>query len=107
MKNPLQTILQELKDSSNFRTLFAQKHQDLEIQKNGKWLFNLASNDYLNLANNQEFIHGFLDSELFKKNCFFSSSSSRSLSGNFEIYEAFERHLDSLYHKKALLFNSG
>ena len=41
MKNPLQTILQELKDSSNFRTLFAQKHQDLEIQKNGKWLFNL------------------------------------------------------------------
>lgn len=107
MKNPLQTILQELKDSSNFRTLFAQKHQDLEIQKNGKWLFNLASNDYLNLANNQEFIHEFLDSELFKKNCFFSSSSSRSLSGNFEIYEAFESHLESLYHKKALLFNSG
>ena len=104
MKNPLQTILQELKDSSNFRTLFAQKHQDLEIQKNGKWLFNLASNDYLNLASNQEFIHEFLDSELFKKNCFFSSSSSRSLSGNFEIYEAFESHFGIPLSQKSSTF---
>ena len=107
MTNAIQTILNQLKQSSNLRTLFPQKHKDLEIQKNGKWLLNLASNDYLNLASNQDFIAEFLDSNLFRENCFFSASSSRSLSGNFEIYEAFETYLESLFNKKALLFNSG
>ncbi len=37
----------------------------------------------------------------------FSSSSSRLLSGNFEIYEKCESLLHSLYHKHTLLFNSG
>lgn len=66
----IQSLLDKLKMQANLRTLSPQKHQDLEIQKNGKWLFNLASNDYLNLASNQEFIHEFLDSELFKKIAF-------------------------------------
>lgn len=107
MTQTIQGILSNLHQSSNLRTLSPQKHRGLEIQKNGKWLLNLASNDYLNLANNQEFIAEFLDSRLFRENCFFSTSSSRSLSGNFEIYEAFEEYLESLFFKKALLFNSG
>ncbi len=107
MTKTIQSILSQLHQSSNLRTLSPQKHRGLEIQKGNKWLLNLASNDYLNLASNQEFITEFLDSNLFRENCLFSASSSRSLSGNFEICEAFEEYLESLFGKKTLLFNSG
>ncbi|TLE16531.1 aminotransferase class I/II-fold pyridoxal phosphate-dependent enzyme [Helicobacter apodemus] len=100
-------LLTSLNNQANYRTLTPQQHKNLEISYNQKWLLNLASNDYLNLASNENLKESFLDSEIFRKNCFFSASSSRSLSGNFEIYAIFEEFLESLFDKKALLFNSG
>lgn len=100
-------LLASLNNQANYRTLVPQQHKNLEIYSNQKWLLNLASNDYLNLASNEKLKESFLDSEIFRKNCFFGASSSRSLSGNFEIYSIFEEFLESLFGKKALLFNSG
>lgn len=91
--------LQRLKKDSNFRSLTPQKHNST--------LLNLASNDYLGLSSNADFNARFLDSALFKEHCHFSASSSRLLSGNFEIYSLLETHLKMLFNKEALLFNSG
>ncbi|PZT47630.1 8-amino-7-oxononanoate synthase [Helicobacter valdiviensis] len=107
MEHLAKLALEKLKESSNLRSLYGIKHDGLFVYKNGKKLLNLASNDYLNLSSNQEFKQEFLDSEIYKKNLYFSASSSRSLSGNFEIFEIFEEFLERIYHKKALLFNSG
>ena len=100
-------LLTSLNNQANYRKLSPQQHKDVEIYLNQKWLLNLASNDYLNLASDKNLKESFLDSEIFRKNCSFSASSSRSLSGNFEIYAIFEELLESLFNKKALLFNSG
>lgn len=104
--------LESLKKDSNFRSL-KQLHFspstpfcDSKNSKNST-LFNLASNDYLALARNRDFNQAFLDSTLFKEHSYFSASSSRLLSGNFEIYTHLESHLQSLFNKEALLFNSG
>ncbi|WP_299546097.1 aminotransferase class I/II-fold pyridoxal phosphate-dependent enzyme [uncultured Helicobacter sp.] len=92
--------LESLKKDSNFRTLPPPNPQD-------STLLNLASNDYLGLTYNKDFNARFLDSTLFKEHCHFSASSSRLLSGNFEIYNLLEAHLKTLFHKEVLLFNSG
>lgn len=100
-------ILDSLKNDHNLRTLTPLKHQDIFVFKNDKKLINLAGNDYLALAMDKNFTHSFL-SQIPQESCYLSSSSSRSLSGNFDIYEKFEaflcRHVSS---KSALIFNSG
>lgn len=107
--------LESLKKDSNYRSLKRFNFSVSEIFDNSKdskssqtpTLFNLASNDYLALARDKDFNQAFLDSKLFKEHCHFSASSSRLLSGNFEIYSHLESHLKSLFCKEALLFNSG
>lgn len=103
----LEKLLQDLKQNSNFRTLNPLKHEGNFVFKNGKKLLNLAGNDYLNLAASKNLKTEFLNT-LDSKNLYFSSSSSRSLSGNFEIYEEFEDYLrDKFTQKEVLHFNNG
>ena len=99
--------LESLKKDSNYRSLKRFNFSVSEIFDNSKdskssqtpTLFNLASNDYLALARDKDFNQAFLDSKLFKEHCHFSASSSRLLSGNFEIYSHLESHLTSLFCK--------
>ncbi|MDD6055709.1 MAG: aminotransferase class I/II-fold pyridoxal phosphate-dependent enzyme [Helicobacter sp.] len=123
MQNQIKEILENLKKDSNYRTLIPQKHLSTKITllktqnlakdstlnyaENQKWLLNLANNDYLALAQDKEFLQKFLDSALFRENCLFSSTSSRLLSGNYEIYAKLEEFLKDKFNKEALLFNSG
>lgn len=100
-------ILDSLKNDHNLRTLTPLKHQDIFVFKNDKKLINLAGNDYLALAMDKNFTHSFL-SQIPQESCYLSSSSSRSLSGNFGIYEKFEAFLcRCVSSKSALIFNSG
>ncbi|MBF7043610.1 pyridoxal phosphate-dependent aminotransferase family protein, partial [Campylobacter volucris] len=82
----MQDILQKLKDENNYRFLRKLKHLDKYVIYNDQKLLNLAGNDYLNLANDKKLKQEFLEN-LKDENLYFSSSSSRSLSGNFEIFE--------------------
>ncbi|BCX79847.1 8-amino-7-oxononanoate synthase [Campylobacter sp. 19-13652] len=104
----IKKILLDLKESSNLRTLSQLIHDGAYITKDGKRLLNLASNDYLGLGASDELFDEFLDTTS-KKSLKFSASSSRSLSGNFEIFSEFESFLAKSYGdgKSALLFNSG
>lgn len=103
----VKNILDSLKNEHNLRTLTPLKHQDIFVFKNDKKLINLAGNDYLALAMDKDFTHSFL-SNLPQEFCYLSSSSSRSLSGNFDIYENLELFLHHhLSSKSALIFNSG
>lgn len=104
---PVEKILQDLKNDHNLRSLPHLKHEGKFVYKEGKRLLNLASNDYLALSYDKELKQEFL-STLKDENLFFSSSSSRSLSGNFEIYEELEDYLKADFKDKEILhFNSG
>lgn len=106
----MREILESLKQENNFRVIPSLAHNDIYVRKNNKDLLNLASNDYLGLSLDPSLKEQFLDEFLSKhKNAsLFSSSSSRILSGNFEVYEEFEEFLSQIFApKKALLFNSG
>ncbi|MCR2056634.1 pyridoxal phosphate-dependent aminotransferase family protein [Campylobacter helveticus] len=102
----VEQILQNLQNESNFRTLTPLRHEGNFVFKQGFKMLNLAGNDYLNLASNsalkQEFLRSVREEDLY-----FSSSSSRSLSGNFDVYERLENFLKAKFQKEVLLFNSG
>ncbi len=105
--NSIKLEINKLKEENNFRTIKnIVKKEGKYIFVEGKKLLNLSSNDYLNIGNNRE-----LKEEFFKNYYFdysFSSSSSRLLTGNEEIYFELENNLAKLFSKeKALLFNSG
>lgn len=101
----IKTVLDTLKLQSNFRELSSYRHEGIYLYKNNfTRLLNLSSNDYLCMS---DFFDEFANSELFKKNMYFSSASSRSLSGGFEVFFEFEEYLYDLFFKKAILFNSG
>ncbi|HEC1554368.1 TPA: aminotransferase class I/II-fold pyridoxal phosphate-dependent enzyme [Campylobacter upsaliensis] len=102
----VEKILQTLENEANLRTLTSLKHEGNFVFKQGKKLLNLAGNDYLALATNSALKKEFLES-VREEDLYFSSSSSRSLSGNFEIYEKLENTLKNKLQKEVLLFNSG
>lgn len=107
MQNKVSAILKDLQKDSHLRILQPLRHQGKYLLHNKKKVLNLASNDYLGVAQDIALQQNFL------KQCQldstpFSSSSSRSLSGNFAIFEELEEFLSQLYApKNALLFNSG
>lgn len=104
---PTKNILAKLKAEDNYRTLSTLTHQGKFVYKDKKKLLNLASNDYLNLAKNEGLKQAFFES-LRAEDFYLSSSSSRSLSGNFSIYEEFESSLAKHFKNKEILhFNSG
>ena len=99
--------LDQLKQSGNLRQFVANQQQGATIQIAGQQMLNLSSNDYLGLAANVELRDEFLQQQPVER-CYFSSSSSRLLTGNYEEYEQLEASLSqAFYGRSALLFNSG
>jgi len=87
-------------------------HNGKYITINGESFLNLSSNDYLSLAFNTDLLNEFYASNSNNNsangNMFFSSASSRLLTGNTEIYTTLESKLAKFYGlESALLFNSG
>ena len=94
-------------NKSNLRKLPVIRHWGREVEVNGKVMLNLSSNDYLGLAAYLPLRTEFLQS-LTPDTFLPSSSSSRLLTGNFNIYVQIEDLLARLFRKEsALVFNSG
>lgn len=101
--------LDKLKELDNLRSF-----KDLEIDGrfinyNNKHLLNLSSNDYLGLGTDQSLIKEFekyLDKSKIKK--YYTSASSRLLTGNHSSYKTLEDSLKNAFEREAaLVFNSG
>lgn len=99
--------LDALKEQNQFRQLPQLIHQGRFIQREGKTMLNMSSNDYLGLANNQALRHAFLN-QYQEQLPAFTSSSSRLLTGSFPIYDELESLMARAFRREsALLFNSG
>ncbi|OAU99361.1 MULTISPECIES: aminotransferase class I/II-fold pyridoxal phosphate-dependent enzyme [Moraxella] len=99
--------LSALKSCHNHRQFQALHHRGRFICVNdGKPLLNLASNDYLGIAQDRQLYEEFLD-VLHEQHQPFGSSSSRLLTGNFDSFERLEAQMASLFGRPCLLFNSG
>lgn len=99
--------LDQLKYQGNFRQ-FTQNHQrGREICIANQSMLNLASNDYLGLAADEQLRVAFFD-QSSPQDRVMSSASSRLLTGNFPEYERLEQCLQQAFHgRAALVFNSG
>lgn len=78
-----------MKKTIILENLQALNMKEILFLKRVKSFLNLAGNDYLNLSFCKSLKDEFLDN-IKEQDLFFSSSSSRSLSGNFTIYEELE-----------------
>lgn len=97
-------ILENKKDSLDFRSLKPLKIEGKYVFQNGKKLLNLSSNDYLGISTRGDIRHEFLESY----NEPLSVPSARLLCANTEVYEELEFLLARSFKKEsALLFNSG
>ncbi|WP_130802295.1 8-amino-7-oxononanoate synthase [Acinetobacter ihumii] len=102
-----QQQLEQLKQTGNLRQFTANQQQGAYIEIAGRKMLNLSSNDYLGLAANAQLREEFFDQQPMQRR-YFSSSSSRLLTGNFAEYEQFEASLSQAFlGRAALLFNSG
>lgn len=103
----MQQELQTLKEHSNLRRLPQMTHDGRTVLADGRRMLNLSSNDYLGLAADRKLREEFLQTltpDTFQP----TSSSSRLLTGNFEVYEELETELATLFGTEAaLVFNSG
>ena len=100
-------ILNRLKATGNLRSLPEIVHRGKWIEKEGRKMLNLSSNDYLGLSSRQELRDEFL-MQLHENGLPFSSTSSRLLTGNFTVYSELEQLMASRFGREAaLLFNSG
>ena len=107
MKNIFQNQLSTIIHNGNYRTLSTLVHKKNKIHYENRWLLNLSSNDYLGLASNIELRNEFLEG-LTAEHFIAGSSSSRLLTGNYDIYNRLESRLAELYESEsALVFNSG
>lgn len=108
--NPLETLEKELsllKSKNNLRKLPDTHHREREVSVDGIHMLNLSSNDYLGLATDLGLRTEFLQS-LTPDTFLPSASSSRLLTGNFDIYTRLEAQLSRLFGREsALVFNSG
>lgn len=97
----VKSVLDELKQKANYRTLKEYKKDGDYLIINNERKLNLSSNDYLNLSS--------LQKDFFKNNEYFnlSSDASRLLCGGDYVHKDFEDYLSLIYKKQALLFNSG
>ena len=102
-----QEELDRLEAAGNYRRLMPAEHSGCDVVIGGRRMLDLSSNDYLGLAADiglrKEFMAG-----LSPENFQMSSSSSRSLSGDFPVHEQVERKLAAMFGREAaLVFNSG
>ncbi|BCL67533.1 putative 8-amino-7-oxononanoate synthase [Haemophilus haemolyticus] len=99
--------LEQLSAQNQYRSIPDLVHQGRYITRENRKMLNMSSNDYLGLASNENLRQSFLQqySDNFP---FFTSSSSRLLTGNFPIYTDLEQLIaQSFQRESALLFNSG
>ncbi|MCX2683043.1 pyridoxal phosphate-dependent aminotransferase family protein [Campylobacter sp. MIT 21-1685] len=94
----MKQILENLKKENNYRFLKTIQYEGKYVLYQGKKVLNLAGNDYLNIAKNENLREEFFR-QIQKKDFFLSSSSSRSLSGNCSVYEKFENDLAQKMNK--------
>ena len=107
MNTRYQNELQALRAGSNLRKLPLLRHDGRYVEVGGVRMLNLSSNDYLGLADARDLREEFL-ATLTPDTFLPSSSSSRLLTGNFEVYEELESELARRFHTEAaLVFNSG
>ncbi|USZ15553.1 8-amino-7-oxononanoate synthase [Moraxella sp. FZFQ2102] len=104
--------LDMLKAKHNHRAFRALIHDQSQVQMADTRLVNLASNDYLGIAQKGQLQEEFLDnidkiSKNYGENLLLTSSSSRLLTGNFTSYTALEERMSTLFGRACLLFNSG
>ena len=99
--------LERLKESGSLRILPQGQHSGKWIVSGGRWMLNLSSNDYLGLAADNRLREEFLQLP-YMTSLPFSSSSSRLLTGNFDIYNTLEEKLAAMYGREsALVLSSG
>jgi 8-amino-7-oxononanoate synthase len=99
--------LARLASAHNLRALPEGRHVGRDIEVDGHRMLNLSSNDYLGLATETSLREEFL-ATLTADSFLPTSSSSRLLTGNFNVYSRLEQRLASLFGKEeALVFNSG
>ena len=105
--------LANLKQIGQLRTLPQLVHHGKYIEKEGRLMLNMSSNDYLGLASDLDLQQEFWQKYSEKAPHFssfppFTSSSSRLLTGSFPEYEQLEHLLAQRFQREAaLLFNSG
>ncbi|MFW1754979.1 8-amino-7-oxononanoate synthase [Acinetobacter wanghuae] len=101
-----QEKLDALKLQGQYRQFKANLSSEFILQREGKPLINLASNDYLGLAGNLALREAFFD-QLPNEQRHLSASSSRLLTGNYPAFEQLEREMSQAFGRSVLLFNSG
>lgn len=107
MMDSYSSRLDALARTGNLRRLPEMEPQGLYLLRDGQPMLNLSSNDYLGLADDEALKTEFLQT-LNPRDCRFSSTSSRLLTGNYPVYTRLEERLAQLYDaESALVFNSG
>lgn len=107
MSNRFAETLESLQGTGNLRTLPDICHQGRYIISGEKKMLNLSSNDYLGINSDSGLKEEFLETNDIR-NLDFSSSSSRSLTGNYKVYSDLESTLCKLSGKEAsLILSSG
>ena len=102
-----QQELEALAAGSNLRRLPLLHHDGHYVEVNGRRMLNLSGNDYLGLAGERSLREEFL-AQLTADTFLPTSSSSRLLTGNYEVYEELEAELARRFGTEAaLVFNSG
>lgn len=91
--NEIENILNNLKDSNNFRKLRVYPEE----------MINFSSNDYLGIANDKSLREEFYNAKSPK----LSSSSSRLITGCYNEVMELERYAEEIYGKACITFNSG
>ncbi|MFH0774726.1 MAG: 8-amino-7-oxononanoate synthase [bacterium] len=102
----IEIFLKERKKGLRLRELHPATQREKEkILINGKWFINLSSNDYLGLSSHPRLISAAKNAaEIYGT----SVSSSRLLSGDFELHHRLEDEISSFVQKEtALVFASG
>lgn len=103
----LENELGTLASSDSQRAITPLPHHAAFVEKEGRRLINLASNDYLGIGSRNDLLDDFL-AHVPEGSKLMGSGSSRLLTGNFPIAEELENQLAQLFGtESALVFNSG
>lgn len=98
--------LLELQHAGMERKLHPMTHDGAYIVAEGRRMLNLSGNDYLGIASRGDMRH--LEAELAARYGLAGSTSSRLLTGNYDIYTQLESAMAQRFSREAaLLFNSG
>lgn len=99
--------LRRLSATGNLRSLPGGTHHGRYLERDGRRMLNLSSNDYLGLASGTDLWARFLPT-LRPEDCLPTSASARLLTGDYPIARRLERLLATLYGAEAALtFGSG